>query len=328
MSLNVQENTYEVRAILQDGAVLDLSPALTQLSWQDMADEVAQRATVKLAQVKMAQGWLNGLLPLCTAIQIIANGAEVFRGSVWEWEYASNSSRDITLTCYDRFIYAQNSKDFDYFPAGKTTKDILSQICSKHGITLNYRWKSATHNKITFRGKDSVADQILNTLSDAQTRLGSRCVATYEGDTLTVQGESYNSTIYIFHASKSAIGTSERMTMDGLVTQVAIYGAESEDDRRRLEAVVPGNTEYGTLQDVVLMTSSSTLAQAKEDAKGILRENGQPKRTITVDAPDVPEIRKGWRVRMEAGSLLGYYIVKGVTHNATDRTMSMELRAA
>ena len=80
--------------------------------------------------------------------------------------------------------------------------------------------------------------------------------------------------------------------------------------------------------DVVLMTSSSTLAQAKEDAKGILRENGQPKRTITVDAPDVPEIRKGWRVRMEAGSLLGYYIVKGVTHNATDRTMSMELRAA
>ena len=41
-----------------------------------------------------------------------------------------------------------------------------------------------------------------------------------------------------------------------------------------------------------------------------------------------PEIRKGWRVRMEAGSLLGYYIVKGVTHNATDRTMSMELRAA
>ena len=327
MSINVMENTYSVTAVLQDGSTLKLDPAITQLSWQDPADEVAQRALLVLAQVKTDKGWLNSLMPICTAIMITANGAEVFNGIVWEWEYESNNKRVITLTCYDRFIYAQNSKTFAYFPEGKSTKDIVSKVCSDSGISCNYQWQSATHDKITFRGT-YVADQIMDTLEDARKRLGQRYVATYAGDTLTIQAEAYNSTVYVFEATKSAMSTSERMTMDGLVTQVAIYGAETKDDRRQLEAIVPGKTEYGTLQDVVLMTSSSKISEAKKDAQGILQEHGEPTRTITAEVPDVPEVRKGWKIKMNAGSLLGYYIVKGVTHNATDRSMTLELRNA
>lgn len=325
--MNVLETKYSVTAYLQNGSTMVLDPAVTRLSWQDPAEEVAQRAVIVLSQTKMAKGWLNKLLPLCTAIKITANGKTVFSGIVWEWEYESGSSREITLTCYDHFIYAQNSKTFAYFPAGKSTKDIVTKIGSDNGIAVNYLWKTATHDKTVFRG-NYVADQILDTLDDARKRLGSRPVATYVDGKLTVQGEGYNQDIYVFKATGSAISTSERMTMDGLVTQVAIYGAETEDDRRQLAAIIPGKTEYGTLQDVVFLSSSTTMAQAKEEAKTILQEDGYPKRTITAEVPDVPEIRKGWKIRMEAGSLLGYYIVKGVTHNATDRTMSMELRAA
>ena len=323
--MNVRENEYAVRAILQDGSSLDLTPALARLSWQDPAEEVSQRASVVLAQVKTDKGWLNQLLPICTAIQITANGDEVFYGIVWEWEYESSNSRLITLTCYDHFIYAQNSKTFAYFPAGKTTKDIVCKICSDNGVTCDYQWQSATHDKLVFRGA-RIADQILDTLEDARKRLGLRYVATFANGTLTIQGEAYNKDVYVFKAAESAVSTSERMTMDGLVTQVAIYGAEYKEDRRQLEAIVPGKTEYGTLQEVVLMSASSKLADAKKDAQGILDENGEPSRTITSDVPDVPPIRKGWKVKMEAGSLLGYYIIKGITHNATDRTMVMELQ--
>lgn len=325
--MNVLDNDYRVTALLKDGSILELDPAVTSLSWQDSTGEVAQRAIIQLAQVRTDKGWLNGLLPLCTIIKISANGSEVFRGIVWEWEYTSGSNREIILTCYDHFIYAQNSKTFSYFPSGKSTKDIITSICSSNGIPLDYRWKSTTHDKSTFRGTN-IADQIMDTLDDARMRLGSYPVATYAGGKLTIQGEAYNKPIYIFKAAESSVSTTERITLDGLVTQVAIYGAESNDNRRRLEAVVKGKTEYGTLQDTVFMTSSTTMAQAKEDAKGILWESGSPSKTITAEVPDVPEIRKGWKIRMEAGSLLGYYIVKGVTHNATDRTMSLELRAA
>lgn len=325
--MNVLENSYSVKAFLQDGTELDLTPAVTRLSWQDPAEEVAQRATIQLAQVKTDKGFLNHLLPLCTMIQIVANEAERFRGIIWEWEYESSSSRDITLTCYDHFIYAQNSKTFAYFPAGKSTKDIVGAICSDAGVSLSYKWDSATHDKTVYRG-NYIADQILDTLDKAKKRIGGDPVATFEQGTLTIQKAAYNTAIYHFKATDSAMSTSERMTMDGLVTKVAIYGAEDEDDRRQVEAVVAGKTEYGTLQDVVLMTSSSTLAEAKKEAQTILQESGSPKRTINAEVPDVPEIRKGWKIRMDAGSLIGYFIVKGVTHDATTRSMSLELKRA
>ena len=323
--MDVLKNNYQVTALLKDGSTLPLDGAITRLSWQEAAEEVAQRAILELAQTRTDRGWLNALLPLLTVIRIAANGGEVFRGVVWEWEYASGSSRTITLTCYDPFIYAQNSRTFAYFPAGKTTKDIVTKVCSDNGIRCSYLWKSARHDKTVYRGT-AVADQILDALEEGRKRLGERPVCTFSAGTLTVQGEGYNQTVYVFHAAESTIATSERLTMDGLVTQVAIYGAETEDDRRAIAAVVPGRTEFGTLQDVVLMSSSSTLAEARKEAQTILKEQGSPRRDITAEAPDVPEIRKGWKIRMEAGSLLGYYIVMGITHNATDRSMVMELR--
>lgn len=325
--MNVLENSYSVKAFLKDGTVLDLNPAVTRLSWQDPAEEIAQRAIVKLAQVKTDRGFLNQLLPLCTMIQIVANGAEVFRGIVWEWEYESSNSREISLTCYDHFIYAQNSKTFAYFPEGKSTKDIIGAICADAGIGLSYKWDTATHDKTVFRG-NYIADQIMDTLDKAKKRVGGNPVATFKGGTLTIQKEAYNSAIYHFKATESAMMTNERMTMDGLVTKVAIYGAESEDDRRQVEAVINGKTEYGTLQDIVLRTSSSSLSDAKKEAQTILQEDGSPKRTISAEVPDVPEIRKGWKVRIDAGSLLGYFIVKGVTHDATARSMHLELKRA
>lgn len=323
--MNVRENNYAVRAILPDGSVLDLTLALVHLSWQDPAEEVAQRASILLAQVKTERGWLNQLLPLCTAVQILANGAQVFSGIVWDWEYASANSRVIALTCYDPFIYAQHSKTFAYFPPGKSTEDIFARICGENGIPCKYQWQSATHDKLVFRG-NCIADQLLDTLEEARRRLGQRYVVCFVDGVLTVQGEGANKDVYVFKATESAIHTAERMSMDGLVTQVAVYGAEDQEDRRQLEAVIPGRTEYGTLQQVVLLSASSKLSDAKKDAQGILAENGAPKHTITAKTPDVPCIRKGWKIKMEAGSLLGYYIVKGVTHNATDRTMVMELQ--
>lgn len=323
--MNVLENSYSAKAILKDGGTLDITPAILRLSWQDPSEEIAQRATLRLAQVKTDKGYLNSLLPLCTMIVITANGAEVFRGIVWEWEYESSSTREITLTCYDHFIYAQNSKTFAYFPAGKSTKDIIGTICGDAGIGLSYKWETATHDKTVFRG-NYIADQIMDTLEAAKKKVGGHPVSTFEKGTLTIQKEAYNKDIYVFKAKDSAMMTSERMTMDGLVTKVAVYGAESEDDRRQVEAVVTGKTEYGTLQDIVLRSSSGSLADAKAEANTILKEDGSPKRTISAEVPDVPAVRKGWKIRMEAGSLLGYYIVKGVTHNATTRSMSLELK--
>ena len=44
-----------------------------------------------------------------------------------------------------------------------------------------------------------------------------------------------------------------------------------------------------------------------------------------VTAPDLPFLRRGDKVRVEAGTLIGYYIVSSVSHDATTRTMMMEV---
>ena len=128
----------------------------------------------------------------------------------------SGSRREITLTCYDHFIYAQNSRTYRHFPGrGKSTKDILSALCSDAGIPLSYDFGSAVHDKTVYR-RNAVADQIMDALDTAKKRLGKTPVTFFDKGTLYVKNEGYNKDIYVFKAAGVRMSTSERMSMDGL----------------------------------------------------------------------------------------------------------------
>ncbi|MEG2001413.1 MAG: hypothetical protein RR053_08495 [Evtepia sp.] len=321
----VTQNTYTVKALLPSGQVLNITNALIQLAWQEQADEIAGRATLNLAQVKTEFGYLHALLPLCTNILIFGNGEEVFHGLVWEWNYNSDTqSQNIELTCYDPFIYAQNSDFYAYYPAGKSTKDLISDICSKNGIPLRYEYDSITHAKIKC-DPSPIADHILDILKEAERKLPIAPVALYDKNTLVIRKKGANKTVYSFAARTSAISTSERLTLSGLVTKVSVLGKENKDGRRNIEATGLGKTQFGTLQRYVYHDGNDTLEKANQDAQKILDDKGKPERLMTLTAPDVPMVRKGDQIEVSAGSLLGTFFVKGISHNATARTMSMEL---
>lgn len=322
--MNIKDTIYTVEATLKDGSNLDVTPAVQSLQWQAPAEEIAQRATIVLAQTKTKKGLLHSLAPLCTLIVIKANGTEVFRGVVWEWEYSSGSAQDITLTCYDHFIYAQRSKSFSYYAAGKGTKELISDLCGKNGIKLDYKYESIKHAKIVYRSA-AVSDQILDTLDEAKRQLKTAPVALFDKQTLIIRPKGQNKDVYVFEAAKNAVQTTERMTLDKLVTKVVVMGKEDKAGRRKIEAAVAGDTRYGVLQEVVYRDGDDTIAAAKAEAQKIIDERGKPDHIISVEAPDVPFIQKGDKVKMAAGSLVGYYFVKGVTHSAHDRMMTMEL---
>ena len=54
-------------------------------------------------------------------------------------------------------------------------------------------------------------------------------------------------------------------------------------------------------------------------------EKGKPTRTITLQAPDLPAIRKGDLVYITLDRMTGYFCIKGISHNATTMTMRMEV---
>ena len=59
----------------------------------------------------------------------------------------------------------------------------------------------------------------------------------------------------------------------------------------------------------------------------ILNEKGKIEREVTIQSPDVPWIKKGDRVYVQAG-LNKYYYVLGIQHNADSHSMTMDLEAA
>lgn len=319
--VNVSGNKYSLIATLNDGAQFDLTPAISDLSWADQRGEVAQRATVSLARAAVdGGGYLNERIGLCTQMSVFGNGAEVLCGIAWDWEYDQSNSKLITLTVYDRFIYAQKNKDNFYFGKNQKTATILSAICSRWGIKLDYQWETSyKHEKTIYRGS-TLADCILKTLETARLRTMKKYVAIFDKDTLRITYPATNSDIYVFQDST---GLTHKMSMDSLVTRVVITGKEKKG-KIPVVVHVEGDTSYGVLQELVAKGSMSQ-GKAMREARDILNERGAPSNSIQLPAPDIPSIRKGHRIKAVCGTLNGYYIVLGVTHSASSRMMVMEI---
>ena len=103
-----------------------------------------------------------------------------------------------------------------------------------------------------------------------------------------------------------------------------VVGKDDSKGRPKVEATIDGKTEYGILQQYVNKGSSS-LADAKKEANELLEEKGKPARTIVFQSADLPCIRKGDIIHATTDRLTGYFYIKGVSHNATNMSMRMEV---
>lgn len=323
--VDVAQNTYRLVATLSNGSTMDITNAIEDLDWADQRKEIAQRATIRLARLPTSDGrHLNEALPLCTQLQIFGNGEECFRGIIWEWEYESGDGQSIALTAYDRFIYAQKSKDNFWYKKGTKTQTVITDICKKWGIPLRYEWESIKHEKWPLRGV-TIADGIISTLEKARLELDKKYAAIYVADTLVIKARGLNEDVFAFISAQGGVAdVSHKITLDQMVTKVIVTGKGSK--KTPVKATVTGDTRFGVIQDIV-QKGSMSLKKAKKEAQTLIRERGKPEHTIQVTAPDIPTIRKGDMVKVVAGSLDGFYVVLGVTHSAATRSMVMELDA-
>ena len=180
-----------------------------------------------------------------------------------------------------------------------------------------------THEKKVFNC-EAVSDMIVKLLEEVRQQTGVKYAALYRDGKLEVTDYGTNQDIYLFEGNNS-ISTSDKLTLDNLVTRVKIIGKAEDDERSSVDAVIDGNLEYGVLQEVILRDSDKDIGKAKAEAQATLDERGQPEESIMVTAPDVPFIRRGDAVEVSAGNLTGLFLVKGISHNATSKQMTMTL---
>lgn len=327
------ENPIYTTYIVAGDKKYNITPSVIDLDISDQKKQMAQAVNITVMNAKAGDSWLSSLLQVRQRVYIYADDGsrneEVFRGYIWTRSYKSSlTDREIVLKCYDNLIYLQESEEAEYFSSGKSTRDVVSTLCGKWGVKLEYTYESITHAKLALRGNlaDIFTADILDLVKD---RTGKKYVILSKKDTMQVKTVGSNGTIHRFIAGKNAVKTSSECTMEGMITKVVILGKADDDDRQPVEATVAGKTsEYGTLQKVISRDENTSLADAKKEAEGILKEDGTPKWEFELVAPDVPWIRKGDKVYVSAGDISGYLIVtsvdRSISNKAKEMTLTME----
>ena len=311
----------------------NVSNLLTSLTTSQNNEELAQSVSITIPNIKDKNKYLYNNITVRDSLYLYCDTGsgykEIFRGIIWEKDYTSDVTKDLNLMAYDRLIYLQNSQDNFFFSKGKNTKTILQTICKRWGIKLNFQYKSIKHKRKIIR-EETISDAILSILDEVKKKTGTKYVIYCEKGVLTIRKRAYNKKIYTLNQKDSALSQNTRVTMDGMVTKVAIYRDQESEKKERPPkkvTVVKGNTSrYGTLQQIIVRDSDDKKsAHAKKEAKEILKEQGKPIYERTLEAVDNPYIKKGHRIKSSAGALEGYYTVIGIEHDCFNGTMSLEV---
>lgn len=328
--IDVAKISYSLILLRPDGQRIDLQPFLRSLSWEENDGELAVRLEAELQNQQLAGGkWLHQLIPLGGQVFLYSDWGigpqEIFRGTIFVWDYQTDPLGHFSITAYDPLIYLMKSKDDRFYRAGQTAKAIIQDIAKAWGMPLGtVQGPDIALAKQVFRG-DTLADMISSVLNEAKKKGGGKWIVRSKQGKIDVVRPGQNSPVYLFTHDTNVDSIQDRQDIEDLVTRVKIIGAEDKEGKAPVVATLDGRTEFGVLQEVVYQRQFDNAAAAKAAAQDILKERGQPRRRRKVTAPDLPFLRRGDKVKVEAGTLIGYYIVSSVTHDATNRIMVMEV---
>lgn len=331
-SIDLTSVRYYVSAVLSDRRIIHLENVCENIAWEDNENELAVRLNLTIRDIPFEGGRLSSQLKLCTCVYLYAKWQgrkkkkEIFRGTIWEWEFSRIKDDAIVITCYDLLYYLQKSTTSKYYAKGKSTEEICKDILTSWSVPWGgYSGPSYSNPKTLYKNK-TLANMLTETLDTARKKKGVTCyIRASKGKAYIVKRGS-NDDIWNFTAKKNLISVSDKYSMVNLVTRVVITGKDDSNGRPKVEATIDGKTEYGILQTVKAL-GSSKLSEAKDEANELLDEKGSPERTLTLTALDLPFLRKGDLIHAEADGLNAYFYVKGVSHNATAMTMQMEVEA-
>ena len=331
MDIQAGKVQYYVYAIINKSEKLNLTQAVQDLGWEENEKELALRASFKLYNATYDKRRLSSILKIGQPFVIMANWGAGKKSIATV--YCKKAVRDSTksaeyfdVTAYDCLYNMQRSQDTVYFEKGASTHSIISSLFSKWGVPLErYDGPNVSHAKIVEKSK-KIADIVFNVLDEAKKKGGGKAVirASEYGSKVSVLRRGSNKDVFRFYSTNS-IESRYEISIEHMVTRVKIVATEKDDDRPRVVGVVDGKTEYGILQRVINDAKSDDESDAERTAREIIKEDGSPERKRKIISPDVPQIRKGDKVYVEAGSLKGEYYVDSIQHNAATGKMTMQV---
>ena len=330
--IDVANIKYRLVVMTEDKKQYNIKEFVENLGWEENDGELAVRISFTAKNDKTSAGLISSLAkPGCLVGIFASHGStdeEVARGYITDWKPTLSGNKDkFDVICYDELYNLQESQELIYYSSGIGTKSAITKIFDDWQIPMDkYEGPDVTHGKLAYK-TEMLSDVLLDILDDAKKKGGgSAMIRAAKGKVSVIEWGS-NTTVYHFEADNTK-QVSHKKSTSGMITRVKIIGQEDDDGRSSVEAVVNGLTKFGVRQKIYIRGKDDSVSDAQSAAQEIIDEKGQVKEDITVQAPDIPFIRKGDLVHITVGTLKDYYYVRGIRHDADSGSMTMDLKKA
>lgn len=328
--IDISKLTYKVYILSETGEQLNVTDITESLDWGEDRGELGMKLSLGLANTTHNGKRISSIAkPNCYIIvtaEAESSADEVARVKIAEWEPVRGGEEDsVSLGGYDELHDLQESQDNRYIEAGTSTRDAIMSIFNEWGVPVgSYEGPANANAKTTYKN-DYLADIILDLLATAREHGEEDCIIRASKGKVSVLPKLKNDPVYVFEEALNLETTRYRISTSEMVTVVKIVATEGSDGRQKVEDTVSGKTEYGRRQRILVRDKEDTLAIATAAAKKILEEDGKPTESFSVRAPDVPYIRLGDKVKVVTRVYKGFAEVLSVSHDATNRSMTLEL---
>lgn len=339
--IDIKNLRYKVVLVKDNGQPISISSFQQGITWEENTNELAVRANLELVNEKIDGVYLSTMAKHGVVVLIYFNSGlgdtEVFRGKIEKWNFKEGNQNALMLTVYDMLYNMQKSRDNRLYKSGASAKTRLLDLFTSWGVPIGLiSGLDISLSKKAYRN-EYLSDIVYDVLSDVKSKGYGKYVICADRGKVSVVKSGSNKDVYYFDKDSNVVSVSDESSTEDLITRVKIVGKRKVkykkgekkfDDNSVVEAVVDGRIDLGIRQEILNRDQDEKLSDAKSAAQDIIDDRGKPKRTSEIQAPDVPFIRKGHKVHLNTGSLKGFFIVKGIQHDAGKKTMTMEVEPA
>ena len=329
--LDLNRVEYRVTCVSSDGKQLDLTPISTGLGWSEGAKELAAKITLKVAICEIDGKNITELVKPFTQIIVFAdtdNGdgfVEVCRGKIQKITFSeSHGEFYLDIEAADEANELRHNQANFFFTDGHNSSAIIKEVLSKFGVDGKIDVVDVKHSKKVYR-KKYLCDIIEDVLKDIREAGKGEFFIRATGGKIEIIKRGDNSTVWHFDIDENILKVSETFDASKLVTKVKVVGKSKDEGHPAIEQTVNGKTEYGERAIIYERPNNETSGDAEKAAQKILKEQGDIKRNVRIESPDVPTLRKGDKIRVRSSLGTSFYFVKSVNHNAVTRKMNCEL---
>ncbi len=329
--IDILKLKYRLIIVLETGERLDITNVCEEIIWSENENELSVSISFSAYNAVMKNGqYISERIRPNNIVIVLSNYTgdwiETARGILNVWEPQESNEENIFDGEANDILYdMQKSQEHRYIVEGTGTRAAIESIFNDWGVTIgNYDGPNEKHSKKVYKC-DYVGDIVVDLLDDAKKKGAKKCFARVREGIVDIISRGTNNVIYSLRADTNVTAVSGKISTQNIVTRVVVL-SKADDERQSIEAVVDGRTEYGIRQKIITRDSEESLQDARQIAQDILYDEGKPSTKYQItNAPDIPPLRKGDKIKIHAGTLDGFFFVKSVSHYAGKRTMTIEV---